>query len=361
MTRRSPSRKTRSPRLAKISSMVSPAAASISLSESKNGRLRRARAGGRSWSCRRPSGRPGRSCGAAQSAASPPPAAPTLSIWVSTAALCAAAALFPGLPDRVLAYPAARSSIGADRFPESAGAGGSSQGIDESRHGKADHLRLSSVIASAGARRVRVFLAFWNSPAAVGASRKGAARCPLSEVTGAFAAGAVDRRASVAASRAWVGPAGSSNRCSKAFLEMLAAERGAARLTLAAYRNDLPDLAGFLDGTRVALEAADAADAARLSRARRRPRGWRRARLARRISAMRQFYQFLLLDGRAAGRPDRRSRHAAARPAAAEDSIGSRGRATLISGAPARPGDEGVRLAASSSCCMRPACASPSW
>ncbi len=32
----------------------------------------------------------------------------------------------------------------------------------------------------------------------------------------------------------------------EAFLEMLAAERGAARLTLAAYRNDLLDLSGFL-------------------------------------------------------------------------------------------------------------------
>src|SRR6266849_4247492 len=36
------------------------------------------------------------------------------------------------------------------------------------------------------------------------------------------------------------------SRYVEAFLEMLAAERGAARLTLAAYRNDLADLAGFL-------------------------------------------------------------------------------------------------------------------
>ena len=32
----------------------------------------------------------------------------------------------------------------------------------------------------------------------------------------------------------------------EAFLEMLAAERGAARLTIEAYRNDLGDFAGFL-------------------------------------------------------------------------------------------------------------------
>ena len=77
---------------------------------------------------------------------------------------------------------------------------------------------------------------------------------------------------------------------------MLAAERGAAPLTLAAYQNDLSNLAGFLAPGGVALEAADrerlhaylaSPDTARLS-----PRT-----LARRISAMRQFYKFLLLEG----------------------------------------------------------------
>ena len=43
----------------------------------------------------------------------------------------------------------------------------------------------------------------------------------------------------------------------EAFLEMLAAERGAARLTLAAYRNDLADLAAFLAARGMALEDAD--------------------------------------------------------------------------------------------------------
>ena len=43
------------------------------------------------------------------------------------------------------------------------------------------------------------------------------------------------------------------------FLEMLAAERGAAALTLAAYHNDLSDLAGFLASRGVALEAANPA------------------------------------------------------------------------------------------------------
>ena len=82
----------------------------------------------------------------------------------------------------------------------------------------------------------------------------------------------------------------------EAFLEMLAAERGAARLTLAAYQNDLIDLSGFLAGRGIALDVADAAAlhdylAAAATR-RLAPRT-----LARRISAMRQFFRFLLTDG----------------------------------------------------------------
>ena len=80
----------------------------------------------------------------------------------------------------------------------------------------------------------------------------------------------------------------------EAFLEMLAAERGAAPLTLAAYRNDLTDLARFLTARGLPLEAANSAvlhtylaSATRLG-----PRT-----LARRLSAMRQFYKFLVIDG----------------------------------------------------------------
>jgi len=82
----------------------------------------------------------------------------------------------------------------------------------------------------------------------------------------------------------------------EAFLEMLAAERGAARLTLAAYRNDLLDLSGFLSAENIGLEAADAdrlhAFVAAGTAAQLKPRT-----LARRISAMRQFYKFLVIDG----------------------------------------------------------------
>jgi integrase/recombinase XerD len=82
----------------------------------------------------------------------------------------------------------------------------------------------------------------------------------------------------------------------EAFLEMLAAERGAARLTLAAYRNDLLDLSGFLAHRGVGLDNAGAAAlhdylAAAATR-RLAPRT-----LARRLSAIRQFYRFLLTDG----------------------------------------------------------------
>src|ERR1700681_4407073 len=87
--------------------------------------------------------------------------------------------------------------------------------------------------------------------------------------------------------------AATQSRRLEAFLEMLAAERGAARLTIAAYRNDLANLAGFLMSRGQSLETADAAAlheylAAAGSR-RLAPRT-----LARRLSAMRQFYRFQL-------------------------------------------------------------------
>ena len=50
-----------------------------------------------------------------------------------------------------------------------------------------------------------------------------------------------------------------SGRRLDAFFEMLAAERGAARLTLTAYRNDLGDLTAFLAARGVALADAEPA------------------------------------------------------------------------------------------------------
>ncbi len=83
----------------------------------------------------------------------------------------------------------------------------------------------------------------------------------------------------------------------EAFLEMLAAERGAAANTLAAYGADLADFAAFAAhaGYDVAhadpvLAAAYLADLAR--------RGLSARTQARRLSALRQFHRFLLSEGR---------------------------------------------------------------
>src|SRR5215831_12615897 len=82
----------------------------------------------------------------------------------------------------------------------------------------------------------------------------------------------------------------------EAFLEMLATERGAAPLTLAAYQNDLSNLAAFLAARHVPAEVADAASLhaylANATTARLAPRT-----LARRVSARRPFYKPLLLAG----------------------------------------------------------------
>jgi integrase/recombinase XerD len=91
-------------------------------------------------------------------------------------------------------------------------------------------------------------------------------------------------------------PAASLSKHLEAFLEMLSAERGAAPLTIAAYRTDLSDLSRFLSARATALEMADEAALhaylAAAATALLAPRS-----LARRLSAMRQFYKFLLVDG----------------------------------------------------------------
>lgn len=77
---------------------------------------------------------------------------------------------------------------------------------------------------------------------------------------------------------------------------MLAAERGAAANTLAAYRRDLESFAGFLKPRRRPPEAAGAEDLraflSQLARAGMAPRT-----AARRLSALRQFYRFLVSEG----------------------------------------------------------------
>ena len=77
---------------------------------------------------------------------------------------------------------------------------------------------------------------------------------------------------------------------------MLIAERGASENTRAGYGRDLSDFAGFLKGRATTLAEAVGADVraylARLSRARMSPRT-----AARRLSALRQYYRFLLAEG----------------------------------------------------------------
>jgi len=81
------------------------------------------------------------------------------------------------------------------------------------------------------------------------------------------------------------------------FLDMLAAERGADRNTLAAYARDLADFAAYLGGTGRSVAAAATEDVRRylghLSK-----RGLKPATVARRLSAIRQLYRFLYAEGK---------------------------------------------------------------
>lgn len=87
-----------------------------------------------------------------------------------------------------------------------------------------------------------------------------------------------------------------TSRHVEAFLEMLAAERGAARNTLAAYGADLSDFEAFAAAQGVAAHAADAGLLrdwlAGLAAA-----GFAARTQARRLSAIRQFHRFLAAEG----------------------------------------------------------------
>src|SRR5215510_3010553 len=86
------------------------------------------------------------------------------------------------------------------------------------------------------------------------------------------------------------------------FLDMLAAERGAAANTLAAYRRDLDDFVRFLAASagRIASATSDELRAyiASLSE-----RGFKASSVARRLSAIRQLYRFLYAEGHRADSP----------------------------------------------------------
>ena len=83
---------------------------------------------------------------------------------------------------------------------------------------------------------------------------------------------------------------------------MLAAERGGARNTLAAYARDLADLSAFLaDAGRSIADAST--DDLRDYLGALGKRGFAAASVARRLSAMRQLYRFLYAEGRRADDP----------------------------------------------------------
>ena len=129
----------------------------------------------------------------------------------------------------------------------------------------------------------------------------------------------------------------------EAFLEMMAAERAAARNTLTAYGKDLADASGFLAGLGRDFGSATAEDVeayfAELG-----ARGLSPATAARRRASVRQFYRFVLGEGWREDDPSRRVE--APRKGRPLPKVLSREEVDrLIAAAGARDGGEGVRLA----------------
>src|SRR5215470_6087737 len=88
------------------------------------------------------------------------------------------------------------------------------------------------------------------------------------------------------------------------FLDMLAAERGAAANTLAAYRRDLADFSAALSRRGGSLATASSDELRNYLRVLSR-RGLNAASVARRLSAIRQMFQFLSAEGIRADNPTR--------------------------------------------------------
>ena len=124
-----------------------------------------------------------------------------------------------------------------------------------------------------------------------------------------------------------------SGSISRLSCEMLAAERGAARNTLQAYRRDLDDFLAFLDRRGSALAAAEQADIGAYLRSLSEA-GLAPASRARRLSAIRQLFKFLVGEGVVAEDPALGLCRPQAGPAAAQDALGRRGRPPDRGGAP---------------------------
>ncbi|HZH53804.1 MAG TPA: site-specific tyrosine recombinase XerD [Microvirga sp.] len=94
----------------------------------------------------------------------------------------------------------------------------------------------------------------------------------------------------------------SGARHASLFLDMLAAERGASKNTLDAYRRDLDDYLSYLAETGSAPDRASAATV-RGFMASLEERGLKASSAARRLSAVRQFHKFLYVEGYAPADP----------------------------------------------------------
>jgi integrase/recombinase XerD len=136
----------------------------------------------------------------------------------------------------------------------------------------------------------------------------------------------------------------SASDWAEAFLEMMAAEKAAAAHTLTAYRRDLADARGFLSGRGEDFKTAGPTDleayVADLA-----ARGLASATAARRRSALRQFYRFVLDEGWRADDPTRRI-EAPRRGRPLPKILSRREVETLITAAKAKHGKAGARLEA---------------
>jgi integrase/recombinase XerD len=140
------------------------------------------------------------------------------------------------------------------------------------------------------------------------------------------------------------GPAAPADLLLERFFEMLMAERQSAANTIDAYRRDLNDFAGFLGRRDRSLADADAALVRaylqRLDQVGMAPRT-----AARRLSALRQFYKFLIGEGLRADDP-LGTVDAPRQPKALPKLLSEEEVARLLSAARALPGDDGLRALA---------------
>jgi integrase/recombinase XerD len=97
-------------------------------------------------------------------------------------------------------------------------------------------------------------------------------------------------------------PTASDEALVELFLDMLAAERGAGKNTLDAYRNDLADLTAHLRAAGRMIAGADTDDLRGFLTSLA-ERGFKASSLARRLSAVRQLYRFLYAEGKRSDDP----------------------------------------------------------